>query len=49
MVVKIKHGTERSQIFHFDSNEVRQHSERSQRLHCSFTYAKEVAFQWLVL
>ena len=33
MVVKIKHGSERSQIFHFSSSEVKQRSERSQRFH----------------
>ena len=33
MVVKIKHGSERSQIFHFSSSEVKQLSERSQRFH----------------
>ena len=33
MVVKIKHGSERSQIFHFSSSEVNQRSERSQRFH----------------
>ena len=66
MVVKIKHGSEHSQIFHFsssevkqrskrsqrfyfDSSEVRQHSGRSQRFHCSVTYAKKIAFQWLLL
>ena len=49
MVVKIKHGSERSQIFHFSSSEVKQRSERSQRFHFSVTYAKEIVFQWLVL
>ena len=32
MVVKIKHGSERSQIFHFNSREVKQRSECSQRI-----------------
>ena len=45
MVVKIKHGSERSQIFHFSSSEVKQRSERSQRFHFSVTYAKEIVFQ----
>ena len=41
--------SERSQIFHFNSSEVKQRSERSQRFHFSVTYAKEVVFQWFVL
>ena len=32
MVVKTKHGSERSQIFHFNSREVKQRSECSQRI-----------------
>ena len=33
MVVKIKRGSERSQILHFSSSEVKQRSERSLRFH----------------
>ena len=33
IVLKIKHGSERSHIFHFSSSEVKQRSERSQRFH----------------
>ena len=49
MVVKIKHGNERSQIFYFSSSEVKQRNDRSQRFHFSVTYVKEIIFQWLVL
>ena len=33
MVVKIEHGSERSQVFHFNSSEVKQRSDCSQRFH----------------
>ena len=33
MVVKIKHGSDRSQLFYFSSSELRQRSDRSQRIH----------------
>ena len=49
VVSEEKQRSERSQILHFNSSEVKQRSERCQRFHFSVTYAKEVAFQWLVL
>ena len=41
MVVKIKHGSERSQIFHFSSSEVKQLSDRSQRFHFDSSEVKQ--------
>ena len=41
MVVKIKHGSERSQIFHFSSSEVKQLSDRSQRFHFGSSEVKQ--------
>ena len=41
MVVKIKHGIERSQIFHFSSSEVKQRSDRSQRFHFDSSEVKQ--------
>ena len=41
MVVKIKHGSERSQIFHFSSSEVKQCSEPSQRFHFDSSEVKQ--------
>ena len=41
MLVKIKHGSERSQIFHFSSSEVKQLSDRSQRFHFGSSEVKQ--------
>ena len=41
MVVKIKHGSERSQIFHFSSSEVKQCSDPSQRFHFDSSEVKQ--------
>ena len=41
MLVKIKHGSERSQIFHFSSSEVKQLSDRSQRFHFDSSEVKQ--------
>ena len=49
IVVIVKHYSEGSQIFHFNSSEAKQHSERSQRFHFLVTYVKEIVFQWVVL
>ena len=40
MVVKIKHGSERSQIFHFSSSEVKQESEQV-RFHFDSTEVRQ--------
>ena len=41
MVVKVKHGSYRSQIFHFSSIEVKQCSERSQRFHFDISEVRQ--------
>ena len=41
MVVKIKHGSESSQIFHFSSREVKQRSDRSQRFRFDSSEVKQ--------
>ena len=45
MVVKINHGSESSQIFHFSSSEVKQRSDRSQRFH--FLMSRKLFFSGL--
>ena len=41
IVVKIKHRSERSQIFNFSSSEVKQPSERSERFHFDSSEVKQ--------
>ena len=39
--MKVKHRSERSQIFHFSSSEVKQRSEHSQRFHFGGSEVKQ--------
>ena len=41
IVVKVKHGSERCQIFHFSSSEVKQRSEHSKRFHFGSSEVKQ--------
>ena len=41
MAVKIKHGSERGQIFHLSSSEAKQLSDRSQRFHFDSSEVKQ--------
>ena len=48
-VLKEKDCSARSKRFHFNSNEVKQRREGSQRFQFSVTYAKKIVFHCLVL